>query len=187
MSVCVRVCLSVSALQPKRLGRFWWNFTQIVSRTWASVVFLRFWISQFDEVMAAILHFSRAALSRSQFWSDFVQNWTKCSLTVSRVCYWKSAKSVDNFRFYWEPRVRFFVFFSQNWRQNILSDKRNWIRFRQFIFIFNDLSQFFVLIKCRIDLRIFLEKIRFGRVEIRSNGALFAGARHARAGKNATW
>ena len=104
--VCLCVCLSVSALQPKRLGRFWWNFTQIVSRTWASVVFLRFWISQFDDVMAAILHFSRAALSRSQFWSDFVQIWTQCSLMVSRVCYWKLAKSVGNFRRYGRPRFR---------------------------------------------------------------------------------
>ena len=106
VSVYVCVCLSVTALQPKRLGRFWWNFTQIVSRTWASVFFLRFWISQFDDVMAAILHFSRAALSRSQFWSDFVQIWTQCSLTVSRVCYWKSTKSVGNFSQYSRPRFR---------------------------------------------------------------------------------
>ena len=116
--LCVCLCLSVSALQPKRLGRFWWKFTQIVSRTWASVVFLRFWISQFDDVMAAILYFSRAAVSRSQFWSDFVQIWTQCSLTMSRVCYWKSAKSVGNFRFYREPRVRFFAFLAQKCRQN---------------------------------------------------------------------
>ena len=75
--LCVRVC--VTALQPKRLGWFWSNFTQVVSRTWASVVFLRFWISQFDDVMAAILSFSYAALSRSLFRSDFVQIWICCS------------------------------------------------------------------------------------------------------------
>ena len=39
LSVCVSVCVSVRALQPKWLGRFWWNFTQIISRTWVSVIF----------------------------------------------------------------------------------------------------------------------------------------------------
>ena len=64
LSVSVCVCLSVTALKPKRLGRFRSNFTQMVSRTQASVVFIRFWISQFYDVLAAILHFSYAALSR---------------------------------------------------------------------------------------------------------------------------
>ena len=30
LSVCVSVYVSVTALQPKRLGRFWWNFKQIL-------------------------------------------------------------------------------------------------------------------------------------------------------------
>ena len=64
VSVCLSVCVFVSALQPKRLGRIRWNSTQIVSRTWACDIFLRFWISQFDDVMAAILYFSYAALSQ---------------------------------------------------------------------------------------------------------------------------
>ena len=93
--LCVRVC--VTALQPKRLGWFWSNFTQVVSRTWASVVFLRFWISQFVDVMAAILSFSYAALSRSLFRSDSVQIWICCSQRQPSVCYRKSAKSVSNF------------------------------------------------------------------------------------------
>ena len=42
--------------------------------------------------------FSNAALSRSQFCFDFLQNYRQESLTSSNVCYWKSAKSVDNFR-----------------------------------------------------------------------------------------
>ena len=85
----VCLCVSVSDLQLKPLGRFWWNFKQIVSRTWASVIFLRFWISQFDDVLAAILHFSWTALSRSPFWSDFVQIKTQSSLKQPCVCYWK--------------------------------------------------------------------------------------------------
>ena len=42
LCVCLSVCLSVSTLHSKRLGRFWWNFTQIVSRTWACDNFLGF-------------------------------------------------------------------------------------------------------------------------------------------------
>ena len=39
-----------------------------------------------------------AALSRSQFCFDFLQNYGQGSLVSSNVCYWKSAKSVNNFR-----------------------------------------------------------------------------------------
>ena len=109
--VCLCVCMCVSSLQPKRMNRFWWNFPQIIWQIFASVIFRGFWNFEFDDVMAAILHFCVAALSRSQFWSDFLQIWTQVSLTHAGVCYWKSARSVDNFRWLREPRFtknRFF-------------------------------------------------------------------------------
>ena len=102
--VCLSVCLSVSALQPRRLCRFWWNFAQMIWQIFASDIFCGFWNFEFDDVMAAILHFCVAALSRSQFWSDFLQIWTQVSLTHAGVCYWKSARSVGNFRWLREPR-----------------------------------------------------------------------------------
>ena len=109
--VCVWMFVSVSSLQPKRMNRLRWNFPQIIWQIFASVIFRGFWNFEFDDVMAAILHFCVAALSRSQFWSDFLQIWTQVSLTHAGVCYWKSARSVGNFRWLREPRFtknRFF-------------------------------------------------------------------------------
>ena len=42
--------------------------------------------------------FSNAALSRSQFCFDPLQIYRQETLLSSNVCYWKSAKSVNNFR-----------------------------------------------------------------------------------------
>ena len=98
LCVCLSVCMCVSSLQPKRMNRFWWNFPQIIWQIFASVIFRGFWNFEFDDVMAAILHFCVAALSRSQFWSDFLQIWTQIFLMYGGVCYWKSARSIDNFR-----------------------------------------------------------------------------------------
>ena len=50
--------------------------------------------------------FFNAALSRSQFCSDFLQNWAQGTKLSSNVCYWKSAKSVGSFWKYREPRFR---------------------------------------------------------------------------------
>ena len=49
---------------------------------------------------------SYAALSRSQFCSDFLQNWWVGRKLSSAVCYLKSARSVGNFRQYGGPRFR---------------------------------------------------------------------------------
>ena len=97
--MCVRlsVCLCVSALQPKRLNRFQWNFAQMVSRTNISYVFLGFWNFEFDDVTAAILYFSVPALSRSQFCFDCLQILIQGRKLILFVCYWKSAKSVGKF------------------------------------------------------------------------------------------
>ena len=58
--VCVSVCLSVfvcvSSLQPIRIGRFWWNFPQMILKIFASDFFRRFWKFKMDDVMAAILY-----------------------------------------------------------------------------------------------------------------------------------
>ena len=96
--VCACVRLSVSALQPKRLNRFQWNFAQMISRikTWS--VFLAFWKFKFDDVKAAILYFSVPALSRSQFCFDCLQILIQGRKLILYVCYWKSANSVDKFR-----------------------------------------------------------------------------------------
>ena len=99
MCVCVRlsVCASVSALQPKWLNRFQWNFAQMVSRINTWYVFLGFWNFEFGDVTAAILYFSVPALSRSQFCFDCLQILIQGRKLISFVCYWKSAKSVDKF------------------------------------------------------------------------------------------
>ena len=98
LSVRLSVCLCVSSLQPKQMNRFWWNFTQMISRIFASVIFRGFWNFEFDDVIAAILHLRVAALSRSQFWSDFLQNYGQGAINSFIVWYWKSARSVNNFR-----------------------------------------------------------------------------------------
>ena len=49
---------------------------------------------------------SYAALSRSQFWSDFLQNWWVGRKLSSAVCYLKSARSVGNFCQYGGPRFQ---------------------------------------------------------------------------------
>ena len=104
--VCLCVCVCVSSLQPIRIDRFWWNFPQMIRRIFASDVFLGFWNFEIDDVMAAILYFFDAALSRSQFCFDFLQNLIQGTKLSSVVCYWKSAKSVDNFYQYGRPRFR---------------------------------------------------------------------------------
>ena len=96
--VCLCVCLCVSSLQPKRMNRFWWNFTQMILSIFASVIFRGFWNFEFDDVIAAILHLSVAALSWSQFWSDFLQHYGQGAVKSFIVRYWKSARSVNNFR-----------------------------------------------------------------------------------------
>ena len=101
LCVCLCVCLSVrvcvSSLQPKRLNRFQWNFAQMVSRINTLYVFLGFWNFEFDDVTAAILHFSIPALSRSQFFFDCLQILIQGRKLILVVCYWKSAKSVGKF------------------------------------------------------------------------------------------
>ena len=104
--VCVCVCVCVTALQPKRMDGFWWNFLQMIWQIFARSIFLGFWNFESGDVMAAILQVFSGALSRSQFLSDLLQNWTWCRITSPSICHLKSAKSVGNFRFYEEPRVR---------------------------------------------------------------------------------
>ena len=104
--LCVCVCVCVSSLQPKRMIQFWRNFPKMISRIFARSVFLGFWNFEIDDVMAAILYFFYAALSRSHFLSDFLQNSIQGTLLCCGVCYWKSAKSVGNFRHYRRLRVR---------------------------------------------------------------------------------
>ena len=100
----VRPC--VAALMLKRTGRFWLNFVQLIWLIFAMSVFLGFWNSEIDDVIAAILQVFSGALSQSKFLSDLLQNWTWCRVTSPPICYLKTAKLVGNFQFYEEPRVR---------------------------------------------------------------------------------
>ena len=70
----------------------------MIFRTSASIYFCGFWNFEFDDVIAALLHLRVAALSRSQFWSDFLQNLGQGTIKSCIVWYWKSTRSVNNFR-----------------------------------------------------------------------------------------
>ena len=104
--VCMCVCVCVTALQPKRMNGFWWNFPQMIWQIFVRSIFLRFWNFQTMTSWRPFLHFFVRALSRSQFCSDFLQNWWRGRKLSSAVCYWKSARSVGNFRQYGGPRFR---------------------------------------------------------------------------------
>ena len=106
MYVCASVCVCVEALLLKRMGRFWWNFLQMIWQIFARSVFLGFWKFEMMTSWRPFCSLSYAALSRSQFCSDFLQNWWVGRKLSSAVCYLKSARSVGNFRQYGEPRFR---------------------------------------------------------------------------------
>ena len=95
--VCVCLCMCVTALQPKRLDGFRWNFPQMIWQIFARSVFLGFWNFETMTSWRPFCTFSFAALSRSQFCFDCLQNLTQDRMLPSTVCYLKSAKSVGNF------------------------------------------------------------------------------------------
>ena len=80
LSVCVCVFVFLSALQPKRLSRFWLKFTKMLSRVLAIFCFLKFRKCLFDDVMTTVLYKCVPALSSLNFWSDCLQIRTWCSL-----------------------------------------------------------------------------------------------------------
>ena len=162
-SLCLSVCLSVSSLQPKRMNRFWWNFIQMILSIFASVIFRGFWNFEFDDVIAAILHLRVAALSRSQFWSDFLQILRQDAINSCIVWYWKSARSVNNFRSkkrtafeknrclgFWarlgghgfDPRpgqsfaLDFFVIMNDIGYENVKKEINDWIYYNTFVFLY---------------------------------------------------
>ena len=77
--VCVHVCVCVSALQPKRLVRFWWKFTLILSRMSSCAIFLIF--LKFELMTSWRPFFTKTvpALSRLQYISDFLYILGGCS------------------------------------------------------------------------------------------------------------
>ena len=98
---CVCVCVSVCLSQPfiwTLFVRFWWNLDHLIlSKIWDDT------FSNFENVASMtswrpFCMFMNAALSRSQFCLDFLQNYGQGSLVSFNVCYWKSAKSVNNFQ-----------------------------------------------------------------------------------------
>ena len=95
--------------------------------TWSYQKFEMTLFSDFENVASMtswrpFCMFMNAALSRSQFCSDFLQILGRVSKTSSRVCYWKSAKSVNNFRS--KKRTAFttksFFWFSRRCRRSVV-------------------------------------------------------------------
>ena len=101
--VCVYVCMCVTALQPKRMNGFWWNFLQMIWQIFARSFFLGFWNFEIVTSWRPFCSFSFAALSRSQFCFDCLQNLTQDRKLSSTVCNLKSTRSVGNFRQYSGP------------------------------------------------------------------------------------
>ena len=58
MYVCMYVCMCVTALQPKRMDGFWWNFPQMIWQIFVRFVFLRFWNFKRMTSWRPFLHFS---------------------------------------------------------------------------------------------------------------------------------
>ena len=161
LSVCASVRSCVSSIQPKRINR--WNFVQIILSIFASVIFCGFWNFEFDDVIAAILHLRVAALPRSQFWFDLLQILIQEAHNSFIVWYWKSARSVNNFRSkkrsafeknrclgFWvrlgghgfDPRpgkTFYWIFFCYNewyWLRKRQKGMNDWICYNTFVFLF---------------------------------------------------
>ena len=112
---CLCVCLSVRACvcvcvchlySPNGLVDFDETFHKWSWRYLPVTFFTDFENSKWMTSWRPFCTFFIPALSRSQFCSDFLQNWAQGTKLSSNVCYWKSAKSVGNFRKYREPRFR---------------------------------------------------------------------------------
>ena len=102
--VCASVCLSQPFISTP-MGRFWWNFTQIILTKFWDDTFLIFWKFCLNDVITAFLMISFAALSCLQFLYDFLQNDILCSSTYCIVCYCKPAFSVDFFNPIWPSKM----------------------------------------------------------------------------------
>ena len=100
VSVCVSVCVSVDSRLPKLLGRF-----QPIPKwvpKWSSCA--RLWFSSLAYLMTSrrpCLRVSERALSRPQFWSDFLEIENLSKLSYSIVCYFISVFYVINFWSKW--------------------------------------------------------------------------------------
>ena len=111
MSVCVSVCLCVcvcvcNLYSPNGWADFYETFYKWSGRYLPVTFFTDFENSKLLTSWRPFCMFFNAALSRSQFCSDFLQNWVQGTKLSSGVCYWKSAKSVGNFRQYGNLRFR---------------------------------------------------------------------------------
>ena len=104
MCVCVCVCMCVCDSATAQMDG--WILMKCSTNDLTDICEVRFWNFEINDNMAAILHFFVGALSRSQFCSDFLQNWWRGRKLSSAVCYLKSARLVGNFRQYGEPRFR---------------------------------------------------------------------------------
>ena len=107
--VCMYVCLYVFVCDSAAAQTDGWilmTFPQMIRQIFVRSVFLGFWNFQTMTSWRPFLHFFVRALSQSQFCSDFIQNCWRGRKLSSAVCYWKSARSVGNFRQYGGPRLR---------------------------------------------------------------------------------
>ena len=100
--LCVCLCVCLSVCHSLLFGHYSSDFDETWT-TWSYQKFEMTLFSDFENVASMtswrpFCMFMNAALSRSQFCFDFLQNYGQGSLVSSNVCYWKSAKSVNNFR-----------------------------------------------------------------------------------------
>jgi len=101
--VCVSVCLSVCVCHLYSPNG-WTDFDETFNK-WSGgylpVTFLTdFENSKWMTSWRPFYTFSIPALSRSQFCFDFLQNWAQGTKLSFKLCFWKSTKSVGNFRQY---------------------------------------------------------------------------------------
>merc|ERR1712148_5434 len=99
LCVCVSVCLC-HLYSPNELTDFDKTFYKSSAIYLLNTFFTDLEISNLMTSWRPLQLFSVAALSRSQFCSDFLQILGRVSKSQPTVCYLKSAKSVDNFGSY---------------------------------------------------------------------------------------
>merc|ERR1712105_189948 len=107
LCVCVCVCVCLCHLySPNELTDFDETLHKSSTTNLLNRFFSDFENSNLMTSWRPLLLLLVPALSRSQFCSDFLQILGRFSKSQPTVCYLKSAKSVDNFGSYGEPRLR---------------------------------------------------------------------------------
>ena len=94
--VCACVCVCISTLEPKRINPFWWNLPQMIwqisiIKSYSRFLKIRIWWHHSDHFICFGCYTLTVAIL-------LLQIYRQETLLSSNVWYWKSAKSVNNFR-----------------------------------------------------------------------------------------